>query len=189
MRVLKILAGAALAAATVHIGLASAAPSEAAVLARIERYCADPAPEAVAAKVAENGHGEPDPEGLALMLRPPPEGAKQGPAKAWTMRDTDTWQLRVGVVYFPNGPLTQCTVRVADLREAEMEQLLRAGPRWTFTQETMMEDYTWVREYRSKTGDSMLLYSKKTIGPASVRRFHTFSVMGGMEALKARRKR
>jgi hypothetical protein len=179
LRVLKILLAAALVAATAHVGSASAAPSEAAVLARIDRYCTDPAPQAVAAKVAANGHGQDDPDGLAKMNRPLPAGAKHVAARAWTMRESDTWWLRVGVAQFPNGPMTECTVRVADLREAEMERLLRDGSRWNFMRESMREDYTWVREYRAKTGGGLLLYSKKTIGPPSVRRFHTFSLMSG----------
>lgn len=190
LRALKILAGAALVAATVHAGRASAAPSEAAVLARIEQYCANPAPEAIAALVAKNGHGENDPAGLAQLNRPPPEGARHVASRAWTMHESDTWWLRVGVIDFPDGPMTQCTVRVADLREAEMERLLRAAPQWTFTQETIAgdNDNTWVRDYRSKTTGRMLLYTTTMIGPPSVRRFHTFSVMGGPRIAKGIRR-
>ena len=184
------MAGAVLIAATVHVGGAVAAPSEVAVLARIEQYCANPAPEAVAGLVDKNGHGKNDPAGLAQLNRPPPKGAKHGASRAWTMQEADTWWLRVGVIKFPDGPMTQCTVRVADLREAEMERLLRAAPQWTFTQETMAgdNDNTWVREYRSKTTGRMLLYTTTMIGPPSVRRFHTFSVMGGPMVAKAARR-
>lgn len=186
MRVLKILAGAALAAATLHVGSASAAPTEAAVLARIERFCADPSPKAVAAEVARNGHAETDPEGLALEARSLPGGAKHGETHAWTLHEADTWWLRTGVAYFPAGMMTECTLRVADLREAEMERLLRTTPQWRFVGETMggPNDNTWIREYHAKTGGKMLLYTTTMIGPASVRRFHSFSVMGGPAVAK-----
>lgn len=190
LRALKILAGAALATATAHVGPASAAPSEAAVLARIEQYCANPAPAAVAALVDKNGHGENDPVGLAQLNRPPPRGGKHVASRAWTLRESDTWWLRVGVVDFPAGPMTQCTVRVADLREAEMERLLRSDPRWAFARETLGgdNDNTWIREYRSRTTGRMLLYTTTMIGPPSVRRFHTFSVMSSPELTKAIRR-
>ncbi|MBI1685706.1 hypothetical protein [Caulobacter hibisci] len=151
-------------------------------VARMDRYCDDPAYETVSAKVAEAGNGRPDPTA---------EGSKAarrlGEPKAdttWIMTDADEWRLHASRVVNPNATVDECTVRMAGLETASMigallddKGLVLHADKTSRTKRTL--------EFRDEKRDRMILYQVEP-GPDDPMKSHDLIVMdGALSLLKA----
>ena len=137
---------------------------EALALSRIERFCWTPAPERVAAKVAESGVGENDSEAVGRMTRPSAD-VSYGQAHAWTMNDVDQWKLQTRSAVMKGDDFQECTVRIAGLREQRLLDLLAKDKRLELEGDGPYQG-SQARRYRLG-GNTVLIYfmSSEVDGP------------------------
>jgi hypothetical protein len=146
-------------------------------LARLDQYCADVSPDAVAAKVAAARNGQPDPEYAADDARP----GRQ--AKTWIMRDSDEWRLHTSLVPNPVGQLQQCVVRMVGMHAAPMIDTLVDDPRMALFKDSVSSGKRTL-EFRFLEGDRTVLYQINP-GPDDPMKSHTLTVFKGAAALRA----
>lgn len=148
-------------------------------VARMDRYCDDPAYEAVAARVAEGGNGRPDPEAEGGK-----SAARLGQRQAdttWIMTDADEWRLHASRVVNPKATIDECSVRMAGLETASMigallddKGLVLHADKSSRTKRTL--------EFRDEKRDRMILYQVET-GPDDPMKSHDLIVMDGALSL------
>jgi hypothetical protein len=171
--------------------LASAATpdqsSEAAAVARLDRYCSDPTPAVVARKVAVGDAGTPDPKGLEKMRsQAERNGFPLSQSHAWTMHDGGIWRLRVSLGRTPYGLLGECSLHFGDLDEAAVARLLASDARLRLRSQRASQG-GWVREYAIAGGrDLRLLYWAKPHGLAEAGGTHALTIMEGIGAAEAK---
>lgn len=152
-------------------------PEEQAI-SRLERFCLDRTPSAVAAKVASGGLGTSDAPQLERLAQPRPDYRREpGQSHAWIMHDADEWRLQVSQAQHASlGPVRECGLRLAGLREQALTDRLASDQRWALEEDA---PYNGGRARRYRIGgDQILIYFTRT-EPDGPLRDHTLSVVKG----------
>lgn len=149
-----------------------------AALARLDRYCADPEPDVVAAQVSASGNGQLDPDYAADDA----QFRQTRRSRTWIMRDSDEWRLHTNRSVNPVAPLDQCVVRMAGMHTASMIDALVDDPRMALFNDEVSRGQRTL-EFRFLKGDRTLLYQTKA-GPDEPMKSHSLTLVKGVAALR-----
>lgn len=157
---------------------------ETVALARIDHYCADLAPTAIAAKAAADPAASPDPSPQSLPI-PHVDSPRIENVRSWAMRGDDEWRLTSQRIASPATPKTlkMCSVRMVGLRDSAMERVLRDDPRLVLT-ETTRSNGGRVLDFHLKGVDRDLIYWVED-GPEAGSKEHNLILSEGRQAVRA----
>lgn len=158
---------------------------EAAALARIDRYCANAAPAAVATKAAADPGSSPDDSRPDFLRIYHVDSPRLENVRSWVMSGDDEWRLASGQVASPASPkvVRMCGVRMVGLSDSAMERVLRDDPRLVLTEDTRSNGKRLL-DFHVKGADRDLIYTVEN-GPEAANKEHNLMVAEGRAAVKA----